>query len=148
MNRIAKIQALKTKFSTEDLFCPHIIQKFGDRAWEYLSNEFVDNMYYFRFELFKAPMFVNYPKQGRVERGVRCNCCKITNSYTKKNEAYLTAHMLDGCDFDVQGFTAEEARNKIKANKDTLPHPIRLEKAVSWVHWDKRNYTDSKIVEF
>lgn len=43
---------------------------------------------------------------------------------------------------------SKERYLKQKANKDTLPHPIRLEKAVSWVHWDKRNYTDSKIVEF
>jgi hypothetical protein len=148
MSRISKINELKEVFSTDEVFCPHIIKKFGENAWNYLSNEFIDNLHYFRFELFKTGMIINQPNKGRTQRGVRCNCCNITKAYTKKNEAYLTAHMLDGCDFDVVGLKAEESRKKIIENKDSLPHPIRLEKDVSWVHWDKRNYTDDIIVWF
>lgn len=147
-NRAYKIKKLKTVFATDEIFCPHVIAKFSENSWDYLSNEFIDNLYYFRFELFKTGMIINQPKRGRTQRGVRCNCCQITKDYTAKNQSYLTAHMLDGCDFDVIGLKAWQSRKLIVDNKDKLPHPIRLEKNVTWVHWDKRNYTNKKIIWF
>ena len=147
-NRNVKIQKLKEKFADTEIFCPHILKKFGSGAWEYLSNEYVDNLYYFRFILFNRPIFINYPSQGRVERGIRCNLCKITKKYTKRNEAYMTAHFLNGSDMDVKGLTAEEVRTIIRETAHSLPHPILIEKDVSWVHWDTRNYTGNMIHEF
>jgi hypothetical protein len=148
MKRATKIKQLKGKFATTEIFCPHVVEKFGESAWQYLSNEFVDMLHFFRFTLFKKPITINQPSRGRVQRGVRCNVCPITKAYTARNEAYLTGHALDGCDMDVEGLTAAQARKVITDNTQHLPHSIRLKKNVNYVHWDKRNYTGRKISWF
>ena len=148
MKRAAKIKQLQEKFTTTEIFCPHVVDKFGEGAWQFVSNEFVDMLHYFRFALFKSPIIINQPRRGRVQRGVRCNLCPITKAYTARNEAYLTAHALDGCDMDVQGVSAVQARKIITENAKELPHPIRLKRNVNYVHWDKRNYTGRKISWF
>lgn len=148
MSRNKKIVRLKEVFDDEEIFCPHILKKFGSSAWNYLSNGFIDTLYHFRFILFKVPIYINHPSQGKTERGIRCNLCKITKAYTERGESYMTAHFLDGCDINVQGMSAAHSRDLIRADKDNLPHPLRLESDVPWVHWDVRNYADCKINEF
>ena len=49
--------------------------------------------------------------------------------------------------------SAEEMRQKIEANKDKLPYPIRMEKDVNWLHLDVKERTaawekNKKIVYF
>ena len=39
-------------------------------------------------------------------------------------------------DFTVIGLSAEEARQRILENADLLPHPIRMEANVTWLHID------------
>jgi len=69
-----------------------------------------------------------------MQRGLRCNRCKMV---ANKNASYLSAHVLGKAgDFTVQGMTAEEARQKIIENADRLPHTIRMEANVVWLHID------------
>lgn len=44
--------------------------------------------------------------------------------------------------------TAEELRDLVELNKDTLPWPVRIEKNVTWLHIDTDNTTDEKIYYF
>lgn len=68
------------------------------------------------------------------QRGLRCNLCPIVSN---KQSLYLSAHILGKAgDFTFRGLTAEEARNKIIQNAHLLPHPIRMEKNVTWLHID------------
>ena len=55
----------------------------------------------------------------------------------EKNGPYLSAHILGKAgDFTVVGCPAEEARQRIIDNAELLPHNIRLEAEVSWLHID------------
>jgi hypothetical protein len=68
------------------------------------------------------------------QRGMRCNRCEIVR---EKANVYVSSHILGKAgDFSVKGMTAEEARQKIKANAHLLPCNIRIEGGVSWLHID------------
>jgi hypothetical protein len=55
----------------------------------------------------------------------------------EKGSVYLSSHLLGKAgDFTIKGMTAEEARQKIRQNAHILPHPIRMEEGVSWLHID------------
>jgi len=80
----------------------------------------------------------NYHIGGNFsQRGYRCNICQIPKDKTLQGKIYLSAH-CNGCAFDadIKGLTAEQARQKIKANLDKLPYNIRVEAGVSWLHLD------------
>ena len=71
-----------------------------------------------------------------TQRGMRCNRCDMVKT---KTTPYISAHILGkGGDFSVKGMTAEQARQKIKANAHLLPCPIRVEESVTWLHFDVR----------
>lgn len=58
----------------------------------------------------------------------------------------MSAHVLGkGGDFTVKGMTAEDARKKIRANAHLLPCDIRIERGVSWLHFDTRPQTGLSI---
>ena len=55
----------------------------------------------------------------------------------QKDSVYMSAHILGKAgDFTVSGMSAEEARRKIMSCSDLLPHPIRMEASVTWLHFD------------
>lgn len=51
-----------------------------------------------------------------------------------------------GKGFDVISaeMTAQEMRDRIMANEDKLPVPIRIEDGVSWLHFDTFDPSNSK----
>ena len=53
-------------------------------------------------------------------------------------------------DFTITGMTAEQARQAIKKNASLLPCNIRMEKAVSWLHFDvlPQYEVTEKVYEF
>lgn len=71
------------------------------------------------------------------QRGLRCNLCSLVYEKTQAGILYASGHVLGKADdFDIQGMVAEESRQYIIKNKNSLPYNIRLEKDVSWVHMD------------
>ena len=54
----------------------------------------------------------------------------------------------NGIDFTVDCISAEEARLEILANSDVFPHLRRMEKDVSWVHFDLKETDKKEIVLF
>ena len=55
----------------------------------------------------------------------------------QKDSVYMSAHILGKAgDFTVSGMSAEEARRKILQMQEMLPHPIRMETGVTWLHYD------------
>jgi len=142
------IAALKPKFKISELVCDHTFKKWGEKSWQFLSTELLETLLVLRFDIFNVGMTVN--KTGAQQRGLRCNICPLVKEQTAKNQNYLSAHCTgNGVDVDFSGFTAAQARAKIKENADKLPYPIRLEKDVTWVHIDVYNDgSGKKIVEF
>lgn len=150
MTRKEIIQQLKTYFSVADLVCDHTYAKFGAvKSWQFLHTELLHTILVLRTQILGVPMIVNYG--SKHQRGLRCNICQLVKDKTVKNELYLSSHINGAAiDFDAKGLTAEQSRQRIKEKADLLPFPIRLEKAVGWVHIDVYDdpTTDAKIVEF
>ena len=133
MTRQECINRLKTKFKISELVCTDVYNKFGEGAWRFLDDKILQTLYILRFEIFDAPITINNGK-NYTQRGLRCNRCQLVRS---KSTSYLSAHVLGKAfDLDVKGYTAEQARKKIKENLAKFPFPIRMESDVSWLHID------------
>lgn len=132
MSRSKTITALKQYFKVKELVCQHTYQMYGENAWQFLSTCYLETLLVIREQILATPMYCN--TSNLTQRGLRCNLCPIV---ANKHSLYLSAHILGKAgDFTVRGLSAEEARNKIIQNAHLLPHPIRLENNVSWLHID------------
>jgi hypothetical protein len=83
------------------------------------------------------------------ERGFRCIQCDLVKKAIKDGILYVSPHMTgQGFDGDVKGKTAAQVRLWIVANEIKLPYPVRLEKAVTWLHIDTRDAGQGKVFLF
>lgn len=130
---------MKSKyFKIYELVSDKVYTIYGERAWQFFDHRLIETIDYIK-ELFKVPITINdWEWRGNFkQRGLRENTCQIVKDKTNNNITYLSAHVLGmAVDFDVKGYTAEQVRQKIIEVQDQLPHPIRLEKNVSWIHLD------------
>ena len=131
---------IKDYFDIRELTCPHVYDKFREYAWNFFDHRLLDTLLVIREKIGK-PIYVNNWDMGGnfTQRGFRCNICPLVKEKTALEKLYVTAHNQGmGVDFDVKGMSAEEVRKWIVDNKIFLPHPIRLESDVNWVHLDVR----------
>lgn len=131
---------IKDYFDIRELTCPHVYDKFREYAWNFFDPRLLDTLLVIREKIGK-PIYVNNWDMGGnfSQRGFRCNICPLVKEKTALEKLYITAHNQGmGVDFDVKGMSAEEVRKWIVDNKIFLPHPIRLESDVNWVHLDVR----------
>lgn len=144
------MKKFKDVFKLSELVCPHVLKKYPEKqAWSFLDPRALETLAVIRTEILGVPLTINTSDGRFTQRGLRCNCCQLVKAQTNKNNPYLSAHVLGkGFDFDAKGMTAEQARQKIIAAKDKLPYSIRLEKDVTWVHFDLANYSDEKVQLF
>ena len=132
INRLQAIEALKCFFSVRELVCDHTYERFGEQSWQFLSTEYLQCLLVIRRDILQAPMTCNH--SAAHQRGLRCNLCEMVQG---KSKTYLSAHVLGMAgDFTVQGMTAEQARSRIRTFAYLLPHPMRMEKDVTWLHID------------
>lgn len=145
------MNTIKQYFDIRELVCRHVYNKHKENAWDFFDPRLLETMLWIR-ENIGRPIYVNnWDSNGQLtQRGLRCNLCSLVRAKTNAQTLYLTAHSQGmGVDFDVKGMTAEQVRQWIKANENKLPHPIRLEKDVTWVHLDVRtDGSKGKIVMF
>lgn len=147
MKRKEIITQLKEFFDVSELVCNHTYSVWKERSWQFLDIEYLLTLLIIRRDILKVGMYIN--SEGMTQRGLRCNICQIVKEKTKANTCYLSAHVLGkGCDFTTQEFTADQCRAKMISNKDLLPCNIRLEKDVSWVHFDILPFSEEKIFIF
>jgi len=126
------IPELKKYFSVKELVCNHTYDKWKEQSWQFLDTNFLHCLLIIRRDILKSGMVCN--TKSATQRGLRCNMCEMVKQKTKN---YLSSHIFGKAgDFTVSGMTAEEARQKIKENADLLPCNIRLEKDVTWLHFD------------
>ena len=151
MTRNELIDSLKNYFNIKELVCPHCYNKFNDKSWQFLSTEILSVLYTLRYEIFKCPIVINtWAMKGILsQRGLRCNRCSLVKD---KKTVYLSAHQLGkALDFNVEGYTTEEAYQKIKDNMDKFEYPIRIEvNSTTWNHIDCYQPVDSEadLIEF
>ena len=132
MTRSEIINAIRPYFSVEELVCNHTIAKWGEASWQFLDTDFLHCLLIIRRDIIRKPMWCNSTQ--KKQRGLRCNRCEMVKS---KTSVYLSSHLFGKAgDFSITGMTAEEARTLIKQNAHLLPCNIRMEKGVSWLHFD------------
>lgn len=132
--------AIKKYFDIRELVCPHVYDKFREYAWNFFDPRLLDVMLVIREKLGK-PIYVNNWDMGGSfsQRGLRSNISPLVKEKTALEKLYMSPHLQGmGLDFDVKGMTAEEVRKWIVNNKILLPHAVRLESDVNWVHLDVR----------
>ena len=132
MNRQQLFKEITAFFRVQELVCPHIFSKWGEASWQFLDTAFLETLLVIRRDIIRLPMLCN--TGNLTQRGIRCNRCRLVR---EKNGPYLSAHILGKAgDFTVVGLSAEEARQRIIDNAELIPHNIRLETDVSWLHID------------
>lgn len=126
------IKELHKYFQISELVCEHTHSKWGERAWQFLDTDYLSVLLVIRRDILQVPMTCNH--EGANQRGLRCNMCELVK---EKNRNYLSSHILGKAgDFTCKGLTAQQARERIKANAHLLPCNIRLEDKVTWLHFD------------
>ena len=132
-------ERIKKYFDIEELACPHISKRDGERAWIYFDPRLIANLLFVR-EGIGLPIFANnWAIGGNLsQRGFRCNICALVKEKTALEKLYMTPHTGMAVDFDVKGMSALEVRNWIKEHEVEMPYPCRLEADVNWVHMDTR----------
>lgn len=141
MTRNELIKEIKKYFQLKELVCPHCLETYGDKSWQFLSTELLSTILILRTRVLNTPMIVN-SKQNYTQRGLRCNMCQLVKS---KKHVYMSAHSLGkAIDFHTSKYTPEQCRQLIKDNIDEFEYPIRLEEDVNWVHVDCYTLDSSK----
>ncbi|MFZ4412441.1 MAG: hypothetical protein ACOYOV_05095 [Bacteroidales bacterium] len=153
MERAQIIEVLKTYFDIRELVCPDVFSAFGHKSWQFFDTQALHSLMILRLSIHKKPMTINnWHNRGIYsQRGLRCNICNIPEEKTKAGLIYMSSHCNGaGFDYDVKGLSAEQARQEVKANSDKFPFKVRLEKNVSWVHFDIYDDPGSinKVTEF
>lgn len=147
MTREQILKEIKPYFDIDELVCDHVYAKWGERSWQFLDTDLLHCLLIIRRDIIKMPMYCN--SKTAHQRGLRCNRCQLVK---EKTFVYLSSHILGkALDLSCPGMKAEKMRELIKANADKLPCPIRIEKDVSWLHFDVRpddSCPDTKVVEF
>lgn len=146
MTRQEILDAIRPYFDVDELVCPHTFAKWGQASWQFLDTDYLHALLIVRRDILKKPMWCN--GNGKTERGLRCNRCSTVRG---KSGVYLSAHCLGKAgDFTITGMTAQQARDLIKRNAALLPCPVRMEKAVSWLHLDvlPQHGVTAKVYEF
>lgn len=132
MTRSEIIKELHKYFQIRELVCEHTYSKWGERAWQFLDTDYLHVLLVLRRDILQVPMTCNH--EDAYQRGLRCNMCELVK---EKGRNYLSSHVLGKAgDFTCKGLTAQQARERIKANAHLLPCNIRLEDKVSWLHFD------------
>lgn len=132
MTREEILKEIRKYFEIDELVCDHTYARWKEQAWEFLDTDYLHCLLVIRRDILKKPMWCN--GAGKKQRGLRCNMCQMVK---EKKVLYLSSHILGKAgDFTITGMSAEQARQAIKANANLLPCNIRIEKAVSWLHFD------------
>ena len=132
MDRKSLINEVKKYFSLGELVCDHTLARKDINAWNLLDTKYLECLLVIRRDILKRAMYCN--DRNHHQRGLRCNLCDMVKSAKK---IYQTQHLFGKAgDFTIVGMTAEEARQTIIKNAHLLPHKIRMEANVSWLHFD------------
>lgn len=119
-------------------------EKHLQKGWALLDTRLLETIDVIR-DIIGYPLICNtwFQNGNRKYSGYRAVGCTIgaLKSYHKEGKAV---------DLICSKMSAEDMRQKIIANQDRLPYPIRIEDGVSWLHIDTKDmdYKGKKIYLF
>lgn len=146
MEHLELIQRLKKYFDISELVGKDCAKKYGEFAWAFFDARLLEVLLWLR-EGLGIPLVCNTAKLQ--QRGLRTNNCQMVREKTLANQMYCSAHVLGkGVDLSSGKMSAIEIRQWIRKHIDECPHPIRMERDVTWLHVDVMNLTEDKLVEF
>lgn len=148
MERAEVLRQIKEYFTIDELVCQHVYARWGEDAWQFLDTNFLHCLLLLRRDIIGKPMHCNTHRLHIYQRGLRCNMCEIVK---EKGRAYLSAHILGKAgDFNIEGMTAAQARQRIKLLPAAFPCQVRVEGGVSWLHFDvlPQSGISNKVYEF
>lgn len=137
-------------FTIQELVCSHVYQRFGNQSWQFIHTHLLHTLFQVRQGINKPIHINNWARGGSFsQRGLRCNLCQLASTKSANKQLYLSSHCLGaGVDFDVKGMSAPQVRSWIKQHQHLLPHPIRLESDVNWVHLDVYDMLNCKMINY
>jgi len=124
-------------FEIYELVDPVTFDKWGEQAWMFFRPEALLSLDKIR-EFYNKPVTINNWKWGGSfrYRGLRPN-------YVTTGAVWGQHRFGNAFDLDVKGLSAEQVRQDIIKNKDTVFTEITcLEANVNWVHFDCRNVSN------
>lgn len=129
-------------FVPQELVCPITFKRFGKNSIRYIDPRLISVLNVLRAEI-DEPMTVNNWHIGGnfVGSGLRV--------HGSKHWSQFSAHSF-GMAIDARGseWDTEVVRRAIIDGDIVLPHPVRVELDVSWLHIDVMNNTDSPVITF
>lgn len=132
-------------FKPEELVSKLFYDRFEDKNGIYLlfDDNLKETIEVIRSEIDRPMICNNWAKQGQFQqRGFRSYDCSIGAPKSAHKEG-------KAIDFDIVGYTAEQARNLIVQRCiKKLTHPIRIEEGVNWIHIDVREFKGTHKIHF
>ena len=126
-------------FSIEELVCPHVYNRHGQTAWDWMDPRLKTFLAWFRAGIGREIYVNNWDSGGKLsQRGLRCNICSLVKDKTLKGLGYNSSHIrFQALDFNVKGMEDKDVVKWLIAHQSDFPVPIRLEYGtVGWIHID------------
>lgn len=136
---------LSKYFDIRELVSPIVYNRWKENAWMFFNPEVIAELDLIR-EKIGVPITINDWMYGGqlMQCGLRSNLDPIVKDATKKNQLYISAHML-ACGFDLHSAKNKELWEMIYGmiERKELKHFRRLESRTqtkdAWVHVDCYN---------
>jgi len=128
-------------FVVQELVPPSLYQLYGDQAIRYFDIRILEVLERIR-ECIDAPMVINnWHRQGnRQWSGIRTP----DSPYYSLGSAHSWGLAIDA----VGSWEPDDVRAAILSEQLMLPHPVRLELGVSWLHVDVMNISGNRVETF
>lgn len=133
-------------FKLYELLPPEIYdESIEDELWCLIDDNLKETIDYIREHIVKAPLVCNTWHSGgdRVASGYRDKNSPVGAKYSQHKEGRAA-------DLICSKYTAEQMRQMILSSQYDLPHYIRMEDGVNWLHVDTkpRDYKGDKVYLF
>ena len=130
-------------FIIQELVSPNQFKTLSEEDnWKLFDKKLLETLEWIRIELNKPITINTWYNGGKFKyRGYREKACTEGAPKSAHREGKAV-------DFDVKGMSSEQVRQWIEENQERLPHPIRYEDKVNWVHIDTREVKSDRAYAF
>lgn len=132
-------------FKIQELVCPHVYEKYGDKSWEFFNEEFLKELDIVR-EVLGVPITINnWNIEGQYkESGNRCQFCSIVAKRIANKELNMSMHNLyQAFDLKPKGLEIKKAVEMIMDNVHRFKVIKRIENpdyTSTWLHIDTKGH--------
>lgn len=145
---------IKRFFDIEEFFSRKMCAKYSEaQLWSFLDFRLLSNLLFIRIKRKKRITINSWMHGGGFsQRGFRSILSYIVVKKYLKGILYASAHVRGSAiDFNEENAVAEETRNWIVNNAESMPFKCRLEwkvkgKLINWVHLDVDFFPNHKKV--